>query len=419
MGDLLFPDNFLFGASTSAHQTEGNNTNSDWWDFELSKDTPIFEPSGDACDSYHRYQEDIQLVADFGLNTYRFSIEWARIEPAEGRFSNAELAHYRRMLEACHARGITPVVTFHHFTLPRWLDKQGGFLSPRFAELFERYCDRAAQALGDLIGWACTINEPEGAGDAGWVIGVHPPGIKGDHDSMWRVVQNVLEAHKRGAAAIRRHTDAPCGVTLAFQDMQYEGGAVPGHTPWEDNARVSEMFLEASSEDEFVGLQTYTRIVFGPEGERGPGLKADKKNGIVETPMTTMVGWEFYPQALAETIRRTSKLTGGKPILLTENGIATMDDDKRIAFIDHALRTVHTCLAEGIDVRGYLYWTLLDNFEWSGGYEPKFGLVSVDRTTFERKPKPSAYWYGNVARSRALPAEAVQWPPVPVPVSVT
>lgn len=408
---LRFPDDFIFGAATSAHQTEGNNVNSDWWDFERKAGTPVREPSGDACDSYHRYREDIAIVRDFGLQAYRFSIEWARIEPAEGYFSNAELAHYRRMIEACREAGIIPVVTFHHFTLPRWLDAEGGFLSPRFVELFERYCDHTAKALGDLIGWACTINEPEGAGDAGWVVGVHPPGIVGDIDSMWTVADNVFAAHRRGAAAIRRHTDAPVGVTLALQDIQYVRGAEPGSSPWENNTRVSDRFMEASAEDEFVGIQTYTRIVIGPEGVRGPGLQPDKKNDIVETDWTTMTGWELYPEALRGTIHRAARISGGKPILLTENGIATMDDPKRTYFIDKALRTVHECLEEGIDVRGYLYWSLLDNYEWSGGYQPQFGICAVDRETFERTPKPSGFYLGKAAQSRALAQEPIAWPP--------
>jgi len=411
VGPLRFPHGFLIGAATSAYQTEGNNTNTDWWEFERGPTTPVYEPSGDACDSYHRYGEDMRLVRDFGLNAYRFSVEWARIEPAEGHFSTAELAHYRRMIDTCRELGITPVVTFHHFALPRWLDREGGFLSPRFAQLFERYCDRTAQALGDRTEWICTINEPEGAGDAGWVVGVHPPGIKGDTASMWRVVENVLDAHQKGAAAIRRHTDARVGITLAFQDMQYEDGATPGQTPWEDNARVSERFLAASAADEFVGLQTYTRIRFGPEGMRGPGLQPEKKNESMETPLTTQVGWEFYPQALRGTIHRTAQLSDGKPILLTENGIATLIDEKRAAFIDAALRTVHECLQDGIDVRGYLYWSLLDNFEWSAGFKPKFGLVAVNRETFVRTPKNSGFFLGRVAQHGALTTKPIAWPP--------
>lgn len=410
-GALRFPRGFLFGSSTAGHQIEGNNTNTDWWVFEHEEGTPVHEPSGDANDSYHRYREDVELVRSFGLNSYRFSLEWSRIEPAEGFFSRAELAHYRRIIQACHDAGLTPVVTFSHFTIPRWLYEKGGYINDRFPELFERYCDRAAAALGDLIGWACTINEPEGPGDTGWVLGVHPPGIRGDREGADRVTENLLEAHRRGAAAIRRHSEAPVGVTLAFQDMQYEDGATPGNTPWEENARVSERFLLASEDDEFVGIQTYTRIVHGPEGQRGPGLQPEKKNDQAETETTTMVGWEIYPQALRGTIKRAAELTNGKPILLTENGIATEVDQKRVHYIDGALRAVHAALAEGYDVRGYLYWSLLDNYEWSAGFLPKFGLAAVDRETFERHPKPSGYWLGAVAQSGELRGEPVPWPP--------
>lgn len=408
---VRFPDGFLFGAATAAQQVEGNNINSDWWEFERRPGTPVYEPSGDACDSYHRYRQDIQLVADFGLDAYRFSIEWARVEPVEGTFSGAELAHYRRMLATCHELGIVPILTFHHFSLPRWLGDQGGFLSTRFPALFQRYCGRVAEALGDLIGWACTINEPEAAGDAGWMIGVHPPGIKGDIESARRVTDNVFEAHQLAVGAIHDHSPTPVGVTLALQDMQYEDGATPGDTEWENNARLSERFLRACEKDDFVGLQTYTRIRFGPEGERGPGLHPEDKNKSLESDTTTQVGWEFYPRSVSGTIRRAATVAGGKPILLTENGIATLNDDKRIAFIDGALRAVHECLSDGIDVRGYVHWSLLDNYEWSGGFIPKFGLCEVDRATFARRPKRSGYWFGAVARRRGLPAEPVAWPP--------
>lgn len=403
-GSLCFPHDFLFGASTAAHQVEGGNTNSDWWEWEHRVGVPVHEPSGDACDSYHRYRQDIEILSDFGLTAYRFSVEWARIEPSEGAFSAAALAHYRRVLATCQEMRIIPVVTFHHFTLPRWLLEQGGFLSPRFASLFQRYCERTARALGDLIGWACTINEPEAAGDAGYMLGIHPPGIKGDQEAAARATDNVLKAHRLAVAAIRQHTDAPVGVTLALQDMQYEDGGTPGDSEWEVNARASERFIQAAEDDDFIGLQTYTRIRFGPEGQRGPGLRPEKKNDAVETSENTQVGWEFYPEALAGTIRRVALAGKGKPILLTENGIATLVDDKRIAFIDGALRAVHACLTEGIDVRGYLYWSLLDNFEWSAGFRPKFGLIEVDRETFARHPRPSGYWLGAVARRRSLPA---------------
>ena len=397
-----FPAGFLFGTAQSAHQVEGGNVNSDWWAWEHASGTACVEPSGDACDVYHRYRDDIALMAELGLNALRFGIEWARIEPEEGEFSRAALDHYHRVLVSCREHGLAPIVTFHHFTLPRWLQARGGFLFEGFAALFERYCERAAGALGDLIAYACTINEPEGLGEGGFVLGVNPPGRTGDIDGMWRVAGNVLEAHRRGAAAIRAQARVPTGVTLALPDLQYEDGATPGDHPVELNARVSERFFELARDDDFVGVQTYTRNRFGPEGPRGPHVEWGK--GLAhETAQTTQLGQEVYPQALGNTIRRAWQRTGGTPILVTESGIATAFDEKRVGYVEAAMREVLACLAAGIEVRSYLYWSFLDNFEWSLGYGPTFGMVAVDRQTFARHPKPSAHWFGEVARARALP----------------
>jgi beta-glucosidase len=396
-----FPEGFLFGTATSAHQVEGGNVNSDWWEWEHAEGTPCVEPSGDACDFYHRYREDIALMAGLGFNAFRFSIEWARIEPEEGEFSHAALEHYRRVLAACQFHRITPIVTFHHYTLPRWLQAAGGFLDERYPRLFARYCENATAALGDLIAYACTINEPEGLGEGGFLLGVNPPGRKGDVAAMWRVVEHALEAHRLGAAAIRSKAAIPVGVTLALPDLQYEDGAQPGETPVELNSQVSDRFFELARHDEFIGVQTYTRNRFGPEGPRGPHVEWGK--GLpAETEEITQLGQEFYPQALGNTIRRAWKSTGGTPILVTESGIATTVDRKRVRFIEGALREVLACLGDGIEVRSYLYWTLLDNFEWSLGYAPRFGLVAADRRTFARVPKPSAYWLGGVAQARSL-----------------
>jgi beta-glucosidase len=397
-----FPEGFLFGTAQSAHQVEGGNVNSDWWAWEHAEGTPCVEPSGDACDFYHRYRDDIALMAGLGFNAFRFGIEWARIEPEEGEFSRAAFAHYRRVLVSCREHRMAPIVTFHHYTLPRWLQAEGGFLCNRYPFLFERYCERAAAALGDLIAYACTINEPEGLGEGGFIIGVNPPGRKGDVDGLWRVVGNVLEAHQRGAATIRAEAGVPTGVTLALPDLQYEDGARPGNHHVELNSRVSDQFFDLARDDDFVGVQTYARNRFGPEGPRGPHVEWGK--GLPEeTADITQLGQEYYPQALGNTIRRAWKSTGGTPVLVTESGIATGFDEKRIRYIRSAMAEVLVCLAEGIDVRSYLYWTLLDNFEWSLGYGPKFGMVAVDRETFARRPKPSAYWFGEVARAHELP----------------
>jgi len=400
-----FPAGFLFGASVSAYQVEGGNTNSDWWWWEHKEGTPCLEPSGDACDHYHRYREDIALQGDLGYNAYRFGIEWARIEPAEGEFSCAALDHYRRMLAACREQRITPILTFHHFTLPMWLHDQGGFTSPRFPALFERYCDRVAAALGDLIGYACTINEPQGLGLSGYVLGINPPGRKGDVEGARKATENLLEAHRRGAAAIRARATIPVGICLAIPDLQYEDGALPGDSGFELESAINDRYFELAKDDDFIGVQTYTRFRFGPEGPRGLGHEwSDISRELTETDETTQMGYEYYPQALGGAIRRAWKSTGGMPILVTESGIATAIDSKRIRFIDTAMRETLACIAEGIDVRSYIYWSLMDNFEWAFGYKPTFGLIEVDRETLARRPRPSAYWLGDVSRSGALPA---------------
>jgi len=404
MSDTMrFPESFLFGAAVSAHQVEGGNTNSDWWWWEHLQSTPVHEPSGDACDFYHRFRDDIAMLASFGLNAFRFSIEWARIEPAEGEFSRAALDHYRRVLETCHEHRVMPMVTFHHFTLPKWLQDSGGFASDRFPALFERYCDRAAAALGDLIGIACTINEPAGLGSSGYLLGINPPGHEDDRDGAQQAIDNLLEAHKKGAAAIRARYRIPVGITLAMPDLQYEDGAQVGSSSLEVESRVNDWFLEVARKDDFVGVQTYTRFRYGPDGPRSPGHDwSDTTRETIETDVTTQMGYEDYPQAVGAAIRRAARTCPGLPILVTESGIATAHDERRMAFIHAALREVQACLRDGIDVRSYVYWSLLDNFEWAFGYAPTFGLVAVDRQTFSRHPKPSASWLGAVARSRAF-----------------
>ena len=393
----------MFGAAISAHQTEGGNTNSDWWWWEHLESTPCREPSGDACDFYHRYREDVAMLAGFGLNAFRFGIEWARIEPAEGEFSTAELEHYRHVLDACRDHGVTPIVTFHHFTLPRWLNEKGSFAAEEFPALFERFCDRAAAALGDRIGLACTLNEPQGLGSSGWLLGINPPGHTDDRDGAQRAVDNLLEAHRRGAAAIRARAGVPTGVTLAVPDLQYEDGAVPGTSSLELESRVNDWFFELARQDDFIGVQTYTRFRFGPEGSRSPGADwSDMTRELVETETTTQMGYEAYPRAVGGAIRRAHRACRGVPVVVTENGIATADDRKRVGYIDEALREVLACIAEGVDVRGYLYWSLLDNFEWALGYAPTFGLVAVDRRTFARHPRPSAMFLGAVALARGF-----------------
>jgi beta-glucosidase len=411
MTDLQhFPDNFLWGVATAAHQVEGNNTNSDTWLLEHLPGTIFAEPSGDAIDHYHRYREDIALIASLGFTTYRFSLEWARIEPEEGHFSVAELDHYRRVLETCHEHGLTPVVTYHHFTSPRWLLAAGGWEDEATPERFARYCSRVTEHLGDLIGAACTLNEPnlpwllKALGIGGepaerradvplWSAAAGRLGIEAARVAPFQFTVSdagfdiKLAAHRAGRDAIKAHRpELQVGWTLANSDIQ----AAEGGKQLADQVRrdVNERFLEASRGDDFVGIQTYGRTVFGPDGV------APAPEGAV----TNAMGEEIYPQALEVTIREADRIAG-IPVMVTENGLATDDDTQRVEYLRAAVAGVSACLADGIDVRGYIAWTAFDNFEWIFGYRPKFGLIAVDRATQERTPKPSAHWLGGVARA--------------------
>ncbi len=385
-----FPDGFLWGTATAAHQIEGGNVNNDWWAFEHAPRTHCADSSGDACDSYHRYPEDIALVDGLGLGAYRFSLEWSRIEPADGEFSRVALDHYRRMAATCRERGLSPVVTFHHFTHPQWLAAEGAWEAPHAPDRFARFCARAADHLGDLIDLACTLNEPNVVATMGWRHGIFPPGVR-DRDRRAAVNDALVAAHRKATEEIRSGPgDVQVGLTLSMADYQVQ----PGGEAWVERLRgpSEDVFLDATGGDDFVGVQTYTRMRVGPDGNLGP------ETGV---PVTQM-GYEFWPEALEATIRRAVDRSGGVPVYVTENGIGTGDDAQRIEYIRRALAGVRRCLDDGLDVRGYFYWSLLDNFEWVLGYAPTFGLFSVDRETFERRAKPSAAFFGGIASSNQL-----------------
>ena len=401
---------FLWGTAISAHQSEGNNTASDNWLLETIRPTAFKDASGDACDSYHRYAEDLDIAASLGLNCYRFGIEWARIEPAEGMFSEAALDHYVRVLEACHARSLLPIVTFNHFTVPMWFAMRGGFEVADGADLFARFCGRATETLGPLIGMASTFNEanivllrkvlPRFASDAAAANAramiaaaaarTGSPRFSsmlfGDPD---RISTVMLDAHAKACAAIKAGPgDFPVGVTLSMQEIQ---GVGPGNLARQAEQTMYGGWIEAARRSDFVGVQTYSRLRIDAHGLMKP------EAGV---PLTDM-GYENYPHAIGATIRYAHEHIG-RPIYLTETGIAATDDAIRAKFIDATVAEVARCIADGIDVEGYLYWSLLDNFEWTSGYAKQFGLVAVDRTTFKRSVKPSAHVLAAHARANRL-----------------
>jgi beta-glucosidase len=390
-----FPEGFVWGASTSAHQTEGGNTNSDWWLLEHSEGTPAAEPSGDACDSYHRYIEDIDLLAASGLQAYRFSVEWARIEPAPGEFSVAALDHYQRMVDACLKRGVEPLVTLHHFTNPRWMRERGGWTAPAAPERFARYADTVLARL-DGVRRVCTINEPNMI--ATFTGALDAAARRRDPRPDEVVSAALICAHRFAVDAARQH-GIQAGLTLAMTAYTGDGTAEAAAAVADLRAVDEDVFIEgAASHGDFLGVQAYSRRF-----ATGGGVLPFGHDFTGPSPRQTLTGWNYYPEAIGDCLRRAASRAPGLPLVVTENGIATADDGERIAYTSDALRSVLDVIADGVTVQGYFHWSLLDNFEWIHGYAPTFGLVAVDRETFVRTPKPSLDWLGRVAKANALP----------------
>lgn len=398
---------FLWGAATAAYQVEGGNVASDWWTFEHAEGAPMAEPSGDSVDHYHRYREDIALLSGLGLNAFRLGIEWSRIEPAPGQISYAAIDHYRRVLDTCAEHGVTTLVTFMHHTLPLWVAEKGGFIWPEAADRFAQYCSLVSTELGDRLQYTMTINQPNLDANLGYRRGRTYPGwiatqtMSGD-EAAALVEPTYRRAHSEGRAAIRAAApQAKVGLGLALDAWIFDGTEEELRThravrDWEGD------YLECTVGDDYVGVQSYThKIAAAPSGDPEDGGGGYGHGGLPGERLTQM-NYPFYPPAIGETSRRVSRLTG-LPILVTENGVGTDDDNERIEYIDGALASLGEAVRDGVDLRGYFHWSLLDNFEWNSGYARRFGLIDVDRRTFKRTPKPSAAHYGAYAKRNELP----------------
>jgi len=402
------PAPFLWGAATAGHQVEGNNINADIWLLEQVTPTVFAQPSGDACDSLHRWREDVAIVRSLGLNCYRFSVEWPRIEPAKGQFSQAWLDHYARMVDHCREQGIAPVVTFNHFTAPRWFAAAGGWEQADAPALFARYAERVARAMADGISHALTFNEPNLALGGRWAASPPPPAFmarmaasvaaaaKASGSDRFSVlnggdprpmIPGITAAHGQARAAIKAVCgDLPVGLSLAIPDEV----AVGANSAIErKRGEVYGPFFAVMDQDDFVGVQTYGRAYIGPEREVAlPAAAARRADGR-----------EWFPAAVGNVVRYVHRATG-KPVLVTENGIDATDDRERARFIPAAIASVEAARRDGVPVLGYIHWSLLDNFEWFSGYGPRFGLVAVDRTNFRRTMKPSARIYADLVAGR-------------------
>lgn len=417
---------FLIGSATAGGQVEGNNTNSDIWAQEYMRTGGYREPSLDAADHYHTYREDIRMMHEAGLNAYRFSFEWARIEPEKDHFDQKEMDHYLDMVHACREYDIEPVITLLHFASPKWVIREGGWEADGTADRFAKYAEYVAENLkSENIRYIVTINEANmGTLIAGYLekIMKHSEGaglqIGLDLDKMAEQqnlakkenlkvfgVENaavftsprtphgdavVCEAHKKAAAVLHRILPGTkVGLSLSLRDLQYtEGGKKNAEKDWEKDFLH---YLPVIQNDDFFAIQTYTRAVFSAAGEEDP------KPGAVLTQM----GYEYYPECTTHVIRKVHESFKGE-LMITENGIATDDDALRIRYIRAALEGALKCREDGIPLQGYMYWSFIDNWEWQSGYTMQFGLVSLDRERKLHIPKPSLAFLGSYCRKQNL-----------------
>ena len=420
MNELKFPDKFLFGTAVASYQVEGGIYNNDWTIWENKKNSVCVEPCNEACNHYELIDEDINLLKTLGIKAFRFSIEWSRIEPTQGIFNDDEINHYVNKANKLISNDITPIITFHHFTTPEWLYNHGSWLNPKADDYFNNYVARLMQKLPKEIVYFNTINEPGIFAFFGYFsTNKFPPGIANETKFI-NASENIMSAHKKALKTIKQfNSNAKVGMTHALQE-------------WEDDDdnklkeylkyHLEDKFLEASIDDDFIGLQTYT-IVRYPKNiflklfnaallnigivrkfilPRIIQIFAGRNGVITKETRTTKMGYEYRPDAVLYNLKRLNKKFPDKEIFITENGIATDNDDERIEFVTAVLKDVHQFESENSNVIGYLYWSLLDNFEWDLGYQMNFGLVEVDRETYKRIPHKSAEWFGKISSSNIL-----------------
>jgi beta-glucosidase len=423
---LEFPKNFLWGAATSAHQVEGGQHN-DWSEWEQANadrlareaesifgDVPGWKErfaaeaadpktyvSGFAADHWSRYAEDFDILQELHLNAYRFSIEWSRIEPEEGRFDEKAIAHYRAMLESLRARGIAPMITLWHWTNPVWVETvYGGWENPAVGEKFLKFAERIVNEYRDLAQYWAVFNEPNTFVGLGYMKAIRPPQRK----SVWRArraIRNFQLTYKKAYALIHSiQPDAKVVLShwLALSRPLPDNWLNRRFVPLLDYLRNWQFFKGLEDSCDIIGVQFYRIDYFKFslfKSTWGP-LKLTSL-GAWQNDM----GWDLEPEAIGQLLRRVFDRFK-KPIIITENGLADRDDIHRRMFIEKTVKALHAAISNGVPVKGYFHWSLLDNFEWSEGYWPRFGLVAVDRTTQARTIRPSARMYATIAETNSL-----------------
>ena len=393
---MKFPSDFIWGTATSAYQVEGNSTNTDWWEWEHNKKRgqkyPL-EPSGIACDSYNRYEEDFDLCKKLANNAVRLSVEWARIEPQPGKFDQRELDHYKKVLTAAHERGLKTFVTLHHFTNPLWFSKKGGWINLKAPWYFARYAKVCAKELGPLTDAFLTINEPQCYALMGYTIGMWPPQkINPVYSLICQI--NFMRSHNKAYDAIKSVNNYTVGLVKNI--VWWETYDKNPHF-WD---RWAAKFLYYLNSDFFIYPILKNLDILGLNyyfTNQVKNLKAVHPTGIVSN-----LNWWVNPEGLRDVLLYLKKYK--VPVYITENGLADSDDKIRKSFIKAMLIACQEAMQQGAQLEGYFHWSLIDNFEWHEGYWPKFGLVAIDRKTLERKPRKSFYYYAEICHNNEVVA---------------
>lgn len=421
---LIFPPGFTWGTASSSHQTEGHNTNNQWSRFEAQPGAIERDHrSGIACNWWQNAEADFDRMAEIGINAHRLSLEWSRIEPRRGQFDEAAINRYRQMLQALRERGIEPWIALHHFTNPLWLENSGSWENPQVIEHFRAYATKVVDTLGDLCQHWLTINEPLVYLGQGWLRGVWPP----HHPNLIQAVnvyRNLLYAHAAAYHAI--HQAQPHAQVSIAKAMRHFDPARPNHLGDQLSSRIrrylfEDLWFEATVNGrilpplgigqhdphlantlDFIGINYYARyqVTFTPNPKRIFGIEGYTLGNALSDNTPRGPYSQFDPQGLSIICRSLQRY--GKPLYITEHGLPDRTDHQRPTWIVAQLQEIHRCIQQGIDIRGYFHWTLLDNFEWNDGWTMHFGLIGMDVETQIRTPRPSAKLYSQIVRANAL-----------------
>jgi len=386
---LKFPKDFLWGSSVSSYQVEGGNVECDW--------TEKF-PAKTACNYYINYEHFFDLAKELNQNVHRFSLSWPRIQPMEVRFEREPIEHYRKMLLALKKRNIKSMVTIWHWTLPLWISEKGGWENSKFSDYFQQYTKFVVEELDDLVDFWITTNEPMIYTSLSYILGKFPP-QKNNPLLVPKVFYNFLKTHKKAYNTIHDiNKNAKVGIAhnISYVDTFNPNSILNRTVSKSFNFFKNSLFLElVKNHQDFLGINYYFHDRVRLDPFSFPPIKVQNENKSV-----TDLGWEIYPEGLYNILCNLKKYN--LPIYITENGLADKKDKKRSKFIKQHLQSIHRAIENGVDVKGYLHWSLIDNFEWTEGYGPRFGLVEMNYKTMKTKIRPSAVDYTEICKENQL-----------------